>query len=61
MNEIVTLEGQGVNAIDPHALTRVRLDSIGFDLQYYNLFLALTVLENVLYSLHSPGGKRQYF
>lgn len=57
----LVIEGQEVNGRDPHALTRVRRDSIGFVFQHYNLFPALTVLENVLYALQVRGKRGSVF
>jgi putative ABC transport system ATP-binding protein len=39
----------------PHALREVRRRSIGFVFQQYNLFPALTALENVEYALNVKG------
>jgi putative ABC transport system ATP-binding protein len=47
--------GRRVSAADAGALREVRRRSIGFVFQQYNLFPALTALENVEYSLNVRG------
>jgi putative ABC transport system ATP-binding protein len=47
--------GRPVRATDEAALREVRRQSIGFVFQQYNLFPALTALENVEYSLNVRG------
>jgi putative ABC transport system ATP-binding protein len=47
--------GRPVRAHDEAALREVRRQSIGFVFQQYNLFPALTALENVEYSLNVRG------
>ena len=47
--------GRPVRARDEAALREVRRQSIGFVFQQYNLFPALTALENVEYSLNVRG------
>jgi putative ABC transport system ATP-binding protein len=47
--------GRRVGAADAAALREVRRRSIGFVFQQYNLFPALTALENVEYSLNVRG------
>jgi putative ABC transport system ATP-binding protein len=47
--------GRRVGATDAAALREVRRRSIGFVFQQYNLFPALTALENVEYSLNVRG------
>lgn len=49
------LAGRPVRARDEPALREVRRQSIGFVFQQYNLFPALTALENVEYSLNVRG------
>ena len=51
----LTVEGRGVDFRSPADMVRVRRESIGFVFQSFNLFPALTVLENVLYSLQVRG------
>ena len=50
--------GRRVGAADEAALREVRRQSIGFVFQQYNLFPALTALENVEYSLNVRGHGR---
>jgi len=57
----LAIEGKSVDVGDPKALVRVRRDSIGFVFQHYNLFPALTVLENVLYSLQIRGKRNSLY
>jgi putative ABC transport system ATP-binding protein len=47
--------GRPVRATDETALREIRRQSIGFVFQQYNLFPALTALENVEYSLNVRG------
>jgi putative ABC transport system ATP-binding protein len=49
--------GRRVGAADAAALREVRRRSIGFVFQQYNLFPALTALENVEYSLNVRGSR----
>ena len=49
--------GRPVLATDAAALREVRRTSIGFVFQQYNLFPALTALENVEYSLNVRGSR----
>ena len=51
----LSVEGQGVDFSRPKDMVRVRRESIGFVFQSFNLFPALTVLENVLYALQIRG------
>ena len=51
----VIVDGQEVNASRPHLLPEIRKRSIGFVFQQFNLFPALTALENVEYSLNVRG------
>jgi putative ABC transport system ATP-binding protein len=51
----VEVAGRAVRAADPDGLREVRRRSIGFVFQQYNLFPALTALENVEYSLNVRG------
>ncbi len=51
----VTVAGQTVDPHRPDHLRDVRRRSIGFVFQQYNLFPALTALENVEYSLNVKG------
>jgi len=47
------------NPVDPRRLPEVRKKSIGFVFQQFNLFPALTALENVEYALNIKGIKNQ--
>ena len=49
--------GQPVRSRDEAALREVRRQSIGFVFQQYNLFPALTALENIEYALNVKGVK----
>jgi putative ABC transport system ATP-binding protein len=51
----VEVAGRRVKRADERALREVRRRSIGFVFQQYNLFPALTALENVEYSLNVRG------
>jgi putative ABC transport system ATP-binding protein len=51
----LSVAGQPVRSRDEAALREVRRQSIGFIFQQYNLFPALTALENVEYSLNVRG------
>jgi putative ABC transport system ATP-binding protein len=51
----VEVAGQPVNAQKPAALQAVRRRHIGFVFQQFNLFPALTALENVEYALNLKG------
>lgn len=51
----LSVEGQAVDFSRPKDMVRVRRESIGFVFQSFNLFPALTVLENVLYALQIRG------
>jgi putative ABC transport system ATP-binding protein len=51
----VSVAGRRVKLQDPGALRAVRRESIGFVFQQYNLFPALTALENVEYALNVKG------
>jgi putative ABC transport system ATP-binding protein len=51
----VSVAGQRVDASRPAQLREVRRRSIGFVFQQYNLFPALTALENVEYALNVKG------
>jgi len=53
----VEVDGQAVDG-DPDQLRHVRRRSIGFVFQQYNLFPALTALENVEYALSVKGVRR---
>jgi putative ABC transport system ATP-binding protein len=53
----VEVDGQAVDG-DPDRLRHVRRRSIGFVFQQYNLFPALTALENVEYALAVKGVRR---
>jgi len=53
----VEVDGEAVDG-DPDQLRRVRRRSIGFVFQQYNLFPALTALENVEYALAVKGLRR---
>jgi putative ABC transport system ATP-binding protein len=51
----VRIEGNDVDPTRPQRLREARRRSIGFVFQQYNLFPALTALENVEYSLNVKG------
>ena len=51
----VTVAGERVSHERPESLRRVRRRSIGFVFQQYNLFPALSALENVEYALNVKG------
>ena len=51
----VIVDGQTIDASRPAQLRDVRRRSIGFVFQQYNLFPALTALENVEYALNVKG------
>jgi putative ABC transport system ATP-binding protein len=53
----VIVDGQDVDANKPAELPGIRKKSIGFVFQQYNLFPALTALENVEYALNIKGTK----
>jgi putative ABC transport system ATP-binding protein len=53
----ITVGGERVDPGRPAQLRDVRRRSIGFVFQQYNLFPALTALENVEYALNVKGGK----
>jgi putative ABC transport system ATP-binding protein len=56
----VVIDGQSVDPAKPERLVSIRRRSIGFVFQQFNLFPALTALENVEYALNLKGwsGKR---
>ena len=58
----ITIAGERVNTARPAQLRDVRRRSIGFVFQQYNLFPALTALENVEYALNVKGheGRRAH-
>jgi putative ABC transport system ATP-binding protein len=53
----ITIAGERVDPARPAQLRDVRRRSIGFVFQQYNLFPALTALENVEYALNVKGHK----
>jgi len=53
----ITIAGERLDAARPDKLRDVRRRSIGFVFQQYNLFPALTALENVEYALNVKGRK----
>jgi putative ABC transport system ATP-binding protein len=53
----ITVAGQRVDPARPAQLRDVRRRSIGFVFQQYNLFPALTALENIEYALNVKGVK----
>jgi putative ABC transport system ATP-binding protein len=53
----ITIEGNAVDIARPASLPSVRKRSIGFVFQQFNLFPALTALENVEYALNIKGIK----
>lgn len=58
----VTIEGQWADPSRPERLAAIRRRSLGFVFQQFNLFQALTCLENVEYALNLRGinGKAAY-
>ncbi len=54
----LTIEGQAVSFDKPKTLAAIRRRSIGFVFQQFNLFPALTALENVEYALNIRGQKK---
>jgi putative ABC transport system ATP-binding protein len=53
----VVVDGEAIDARRPGRLPAIRKRSIGFIFQQYNLFPALTALENVEYALNIKGLK----
>lgn len=53
----VQVDGEEIDPARPHRLPAIRKRSIGFIFQQYNLFPALTALENVEYALNIKGVK----
>ncbi len=51
----VIVDGEEIDPERPHRLPGIRKRSIGFIFQQYNLFPALTALENVEYALNIKG------
>jgi putative ABC transport system ATP-binding protein len=51
----VRVDGEEIDAQKPERLPEIRKKSIGFVFQQYNLFPALTALENVQYALKIKG------
>jgi putative ABC transport system ATP-binding protein len=51
----VNIEGREVDPLRPHLLPALRRASIGFVFQQFNLFPALTAIENVEYALNLKG------
>jgi len=51
----LSVEGRAVDFASAEDMVRVRRESIGFIFQSFNLFPALTVLENVLFALQVRG------
>lgn len=51
----IVIAGRSVDAKNEAALRKVRRESIGFVFQQYNLFPALTALENIEYALSVKG------
>src|SRR4051794_16381127 len=51
----LTVDGQAVDPRKPESLPAVRRRSIGFVFQQFNLFPALTAVENVEYALNVKG------
>jgi putative ABC transport system ATP-binding protein len=55
----IVVDGVEIAADRPHELPAIRKRSIGFVFQQYNLFPALTALENVEYALEIKGRSRR--
>lgn len=53
----IAIEGQEVSGLGQRELARVRRQFIGFVFQQFNLFPALTALENIEYALNVKGIK----
>jgi putative ABC transport system ATP-binding protein len=51
----ISIEGREVDVLCPHLLPALRRASIGFVFQQFNLFPALTAIENVEYALNLKG------
>jgi putative ABC transport system ATP-binding protein len=51
----VSYDGSDLTTLDPAALTRYRLDHVGFIFQFFNLLQNLTVAENVLLPAQLAG------
>ena len=51
----VVVAGEEIDATRPERLPEIRKRSIGFVFQQYNLFPALSAIENVEYALHVKG------
>jgi putative ABC transport system ATP-binding protein len=51
----ISIEGREVDPSRPHLLPALRRASIGFVFQQFNLFSALTAIENVEYALNLKG------
>jgi putative ABC transport system ATP-binding protein len=56
----IVIDGTGVDPDRPSRLPGIRKRSIGFVFQQFNLFPALTALENVEYALNIKGRKGAY-
>jgi putative ABC transport system ATP-binding protein len=57
----LVIEGRRIEVDNPKERSRVRRETIGFVFQHYNLFPALSVLDNVLYSLQIRGKRDAFF
>ena len=55
----MVVAGEEVDPARPARLPEIRKRSIGFVFQQYNLFPALTALENVEYALEVKGRSRR--
>lgn len=57
----LVIEGRTIDPDNPRERAWVRREMIGFVFQHYNLFPALSVLDNVLYSLQVRGKKSPFY
>ena len=57
----LSVEGVSVDFSRPRDMLRVRKESIGFIFQSFNLFPALTVVENVFYALQVRGRRTKAY
>jgi putative ABC transport system ATP-binding protein len=51
----IHLNGTDITKMDEHARTEYRLNNIGFVFQFFNLFMELTAVENVMFPMMLSG------